>query len=90
MVPLLALAVAGIFASEYGWTLTIIVVITMAVAEEPCLVAVVVLVIEIDLELLHAWLQEVEVPTFGVRAGGADELEVGISSTKSIAEEFQA
>ena len=90
MVPFLALTVASIFTSEYGWTLAVIIVVTMAVAKEPCLVAVVVLVIEIDLELLHAWLQEVEVPAFGVRAGGADEFEVGISSTKGVTEEFQA
>ena len=54
--------------------------------KEPLLIAVVVLVVEVDLELLHAWLQQVEVPALRVRTSGADELDVRILLADGIAE----
>ena len=47
------------------------------------------LVVEVDLQLLHAWLQEVEVPAFGVRTSGADELQRGVLGAKGIRELLQ-
>ena len=63
VVPLLAVAMTGIFACEYLRTLAVVAVIAQAMGEEPLLVAVVVLVVEIHLQLLHARLQQVEVPS---------------------------
>ena len=48
------------------------------------------LVVEIDLQFLHAGLQQVEVPTFRVGACGADELQVGVLGTEGITELLQA
>ena len=85
MVPLvLVAAMAGIRAGKHFRALAIIRVVTQAVGEEPLLIAIVVLVVEIDLELLHAGLQQVEVPTLGVRTGGADELELGVLGSEGI------
>ena len=36
------------------------------------------LVVEIHLQLFHARLQQVEVPSLGVRTSGADEFQIGI------------
>ena len=74
VVPLLAVGtVAGIFAGKHTGTFAVVRVVAQTVGEEPLLVAVVVLVVEIYLELLHARLQQVEVPAFGIGACGADE-----------------
>lgn len=57
MVPLLTLAVAGILASKHLGPLAVVRVVAQTMREEPLLVAVVVLVVEIHLQLLHARLQ---------------------------------
>ena len=90
MVPLLAVAMTGIFASKDTGTLSVVGVVAQAVTEEPRLVAVVVLIVEIDLQLLHTGLQEVEVPTLGVRPRGADEFQRGIFGTQGSIELLQA
>ena len=89
MVPLLALAVAGIFAGKHLWTLAVVHVVAQTMAQEPLFVAVIVLVVEVHLQLLHAWLQQVEVPAFRVRTCGADEFQVRIFGAQGIAELFQ-
>ena len=90
VVPLLAFAVAGIFAGKHTGTLAVVGVVAQAVAEEPRLVAVVMLVVEVDLQLLHAGLQQVEVPALGVGACGADELQFRILGTQGSIELLQA
>ena len=83
-------ALGGIFASKDTGTLSVVGVVAQAVTEEPRLVAVVVLIVEIDLQLLHTRLQEVEVPTLGVRPRGADEFQRGIFGTQGSIELLQA
>ena len=83
-------AVTGILASKYLRTLTIVAVVTQTMREEPLLIAIVVFVVEIHLKLLHAGLQQVEVPALGVGACCADELQLGILSAESSIELFQA
>ena len=90
VVPLLALAVTGIFASKHLRALAVVGVIAQAMAQEPLFVTIVVLVVEVYLQLLHAGLQEVEVPALTVRASGADELQVRILLAQCIAELLQA
>ena len=57
--------------------------------EEPLLAAIVVLVVEIHLQLLHAWLQQVEVPALRVRTSGADEFQLRIFGANGIGEFLQ-
>ena len=66
MVPFLALAVAGIFTGKHlgSFLRAVVVVIAFAAVEEPLLVAVEVLVVEVASQFLHAGLQQVEVPSF--------------------------
>ena len=90
MVPLVFIAtVTGIFAGKHLRTLTVIAVVAQTMREEPLLIAIVVLVIEIYLQLLHAGLQQVEVPALGVRTCGADEFQIGILGAKGGIELFQ-
>jgi hypothetical protein len=49
-----------------------------------------VLVIQIDLELLHAWLKQIEVPSLRVRTSGTDKLDVRILFADGIAELLEA
>ena len=62
MVPLLPLSVAGIFASENLRSLAVIAVIAVTVdgVGEPCLIALEMLIVEINLHLLHLWLEHAE------------------------------
>ena len=46
--------------------------------EEPLLIAVIVLVVEVYLQLLHTGLQQIEVPALRIRTGGADEFQIRI------------
>ena len=90
VVPLLSLAMAGVFAGKHLRTLAIIRVVAQTMTEEPLLVAIVVLVVEIHLQLLHTRLQQVEVPTFRIRTSGADQLQLRVFSADGIGEFLQA
>ncbi len=90
VVPLLAVAMTGIFACKHTRPLAVVGVVAQAVTEEPLFVAVVVLVVEIDLQLLHTGLQQVEVPALGVRTRGADEFQRGILGAQSGIELLQS
>ena len=91
MVPLLAVGtVAGILASKHARTLAVVTVVAQTMGEEPLLVAVVVLVVEIDLQFLHAGLQQVEVPALGIGTGGADEFQLRVSGAEGGIELLQA
>jgi len=90
VVPLLAVAVAGIFAGKHTGALAVVCVVAQAVGEEPLLIAVVVLVVEVYLQLLHAGLQQVEVPSLGVGACGADEFQRGVLGAEGGDELLQA
>ena len=63
MVPLLTVTVTSIFAGKDFRSLAIIGVVAQTVTEEPLFVTIVVLVVEIHLQLFHARLQQVEVPS---------------------------
>ena len=56
VVPLLSPAVTGIFASKHLRTLSVVGVVAQSVTEEPLFVAIVVLVVKVHLQLLHAGL----------------------------------
>ena len=82
-------AMACIFAGKYLWSLAVVGVVAQTMGEEPLLITVIVLVIEIDFELLHAWLQEIEVPALRVRTSGTDEFQIRILRTQGIREFLQ-
>ena len=89
VVPLLAASVAGILAGEDLRPLAVVAVVAQAVGQEPLLVAIIVLVVEVHLQLLHARLQEVEVPALAVGPRGADELQRGVLGADGVAELLQ-
>ena len=66
VVPLLAFSVTCIFASENLRTLAVIVVIAMTIdlIKEPVFITIEVLIIQVNLQLFHLWLEQVELPTF--------------------------
>ena len=78
MVPFFAVAVACIFAGKDSRTLAIVNIVAQTMGEEPFLISIIMLVVEIDLELLHAGLQQIEIPTLRVGTGGADKLQIGV------------
>ena len=89
-IGIFAFAVAGIFARTYLGTLAVVVVVTQAMGEEPLLVAIEMLVVEINAQLFHAWLQQVEVPSFRVGAGCADDLDARTLLAKHLDEAGQS
>ena len=91
MVPLmLVAAMTGVLASKHTGTLAVVGVITQAMTEEPLLVTVVMLVVEINFQLFHAGLQEVEIPSLRVRTSGTDKLQIRILGAQGVGELLQA
>ena len=56
VVPLLTLAVTGILTRKHLWSLAIVRVVAEAMAQEPCFITIIVLVVEVHLQFLHAGL----------------------------------
>ena len=90
MVPLLALAVAGILARKHLRAFPVIVVIAASRGQEPVFGAVKMLVNEVYLQLAHLRPEVIEVLAFGVRPGRPDYLDVGICLADGLYKDLQA
>ena len=90
VVPFLSLSVAGIFAGKHFRTLAVVALVAQAMAEEPRLGAIEMLVHEVCFLAFHRFPTEVKHLAFRVRTAGANDLYLWILCADTLNKRLQA